>query len=78
MPKSKRIPVPVENELYTRLQQYSERTGITITHAVSVALNDWLDTVGAARLEAFKTPASALLNNLISMPSPTSENGPGK
>lgn len=63
---SKRVPVLVENNgpqsAYARLKQYSDLTGVSIARAVNDALSDWLDTVGAARLEAFKKPGKDILH----------------
>jgi len=50
--KSKRMPVPINAELYQRLQAYSETTGIPITRVVARGLTNWLDTVGRERLDA--------------------------
>jgi ParG protein len=60
-PVSKRVPVLIENATYTRFQTYCEQTGITVTHSVNEALNDWMDAVGAVRLEAFKKPGREIL-----------------
>ena len=58
---SKRVPVLVENETYCRFQAFCEQTGITVTHSVNEALNDWMDSVGALRLKAFKKPGREIL-----------------
>lgn len=55
--KSKRVPVMIDAEVYERLKAYSEATGIAIARVVASGLTDWLDTVGAARLEALKKSA---------------------
>jgi hypothetical protein len=69
-PVSKRVPVLVEKDTYTLLQQYSQKTGVTATHAINEALHDWLEVVGAARLEAFAKPGADILrDNLLVMPS---------
>ena len=51
---TKRQPVMIDAEVYDRLKAYSEATGIAIARVVASGLTDWLDTVGAARLEALK------------------------
>jgi len=72
---SKRVPVLVNNEgpqgTYSRLQQYSETTGISIARVVDEALTDWLETVGAARLVAFEKPGKDILraSKVVVMPS---------
>jgi len=50
--KSKRVPVMLDADLYQRLQAYSAATGIPIARVVARGLGEWLDTVGAARLDA--------------------------
>jgi hypothetical protein len=52
--KSNRQPVMIDAALYKRLQEYSQATGIPIARVVARGLDDWLDTVGAARLAMLK------------------------
>lgn len=54
--KSNRQPVMIDANLYKRLQEYSAPTDAPVARVVSRALTEWLDTVGAARLEAQPTP----------------------
>ena len=58
---SKRVPVLVYAATYARFQAYCNTTGSTATHAVNEALNCWMDSVGAVRLEAFKRPGREIL-----------------
>jgi hypothetical protein len=51
---STRQPVMIDADLYVRLKEYSQATGVPIARVVARGLTDWLDTVGAARLEGFK------------------------
>jgi hypothetical protein len=44
----------IDANLYARLKEYSQATGIPVARIVARGLADWLDTVGAARLEALK------------------------
>jgi hypothetical protein len=44
----------IDSAVYARLQEYSAATGVPIARVVASGLTDWLDTVGAARLEALK------------------------
>lgn len=50
--KSKYVPVNVPGETHDKVAEYSKLTGVPITKVTEEALNDWLDTVGAARMEA--------------------------
>lgn len=50
--KNDRVPVMVPIDVYDKLKSYSKCTGSTATAAIVEALEDWLDTVGQARLEA--------------------------
>jgi len=55
--KIKRVPVMIDADLYARLTEYSQATGIPIARVVARRLDDWLDTVGAARLAMLKKSA---------------------
>jgi len=55
--KSNRQPVMIDAALYKRLQEYSQATVIPIARVVARGLDDWLDTVGAARLAMLKKSA---------------------
>jgi hypothetical protein len=46
----------VRGDVYEKLRVYAEGTDKSITNALNEALDDWLDTIGAARLEAAATP----------------------
>jgi hypothetical protein len=52
--KSKHIPVHVDAETYELAKAYSEKTGVPMTRVVARALREWLETVGARQLAAFK------------------------
>lgn len=56
-PRSKHIPVHIDGATYTAIQSYSELTGIPITKVVATAMKDWMETIGAARLEALTATA---------------------
>jgi hypothetical protein len=45
----------VEEDVYEKLRVYAKGTNKSITAALDEALDDWLDTIGAARLEAAAT-----------------------
>ena len=49
--KSKHAPVTVDAATYEKLHAYSEITGIPLKRVFSEAVTDWMETVGAARLE---------------------------
>jgi hypothetical protein len=55
--KSNRQPVMIDADLYARLKEFSEATGIAIARVVARGLTDWLDTVGEARLAMLKKSA---------------------
>ena len=75
MAKGKKyIPVSVDDGTHAGLKAYADLTGIAITKVVANALKDWMETVGAARLEAL-TGASAsgrqqLQGRVIVFPAP--------
>lgn len=50
--KSRNVPVNVPGEVYEKVAEYSKLTGVPVTKVTVEALSDWLDTVGAARMEA--------------------------
>jgi hypothetical protein len=54
---STRQPIMIDADLHARLKAYSEATGIPIARVVARAVDDWLDTVGAARLAMLKKSA---------------------
>ena len=44
--------VVVDSETHQKLKAYLELTGVPITTVASQALADWMETIGAARLDA--------------------------
>ncbi len=62
---SKTIPVQIDAETYTAAKAYADLTGIPVARVVRAALKDWMETVGAARLETLTGR-----NNLVVMPLP--------
>lgn len=50
-PISKRVPVPVEGQLYLKLRAYSQLTGVPVARIVHAALVEYEQTVLAARME---------------------------
>ena len=59
-----RIPVMVSVDVYDKLKSYSKCVGKPSTHIIEEALEDWLWTVGDARLEAL---ASVNVQNVLLM-----------
>jgi hypothetical protein len=61
----KHTPLTIKKETRDRVKQYSTQTGIPMVKVAELAINDWLDTIGAARLEALqakpdKTPGTVI------------------
>jgi hypothetical protein len=44
----------IDADLYARLKQYSQATGVPVARVVARGLADWLETVGEARLAMLK------------------------
>ena len=61
-----RVHVVVDSETHQKLKAYSELTGVPITTVASQALADWMETVGAARLDAMTAMSAS--DNVIEMP----------
>lgn len=59
-----RIPVMVDVDVYDKLECYSKLVGQPSTHIIEEALEDWLWTVGEARLE---TLAGVKVQNVLVM-----------
>jgi len=60
MATDNRVPVMVDRSVYDRLKEYSEKTGVPMKHAVNEAIDDFVETVVPARLEAFDKPRPRL------------------
>lgn len=58
-------PVKISEEVYQKLDQYCESTGVPRVRVMEEALSDWLDTVGQARIEALSHLTMA---KVITMP----------
>lgn len=56
--KSDRVPLMVDSETYTALKALSDITGAPVARIAREALQDWMGTIGAARLEAYTEQAS--------------------
>jgi hypothetical protein len=54
-----RQPVQIDGELVTRLREYSQATGSTITFVVETATKQWLDTTGERILKVAQSGGSA-------------------
>ena len=74
MQNTRRIPVAVDPEVYISLKEYSEQTHVPITEVVAEALTDWLETVGAARLESIQQTRTAFKNVLTFPAEPGGDN----
>lgn len=48
----KRAHVVIDPATHEQLKAYAELTGKTITAVAAEAIKDWMETIGAARLEA--------------------------
>ena len=70
--KSKRIPVSINANTYVSLKSYSELTRVPMTEVLADAVSDWLETVGAARLETINSTKSAM-KKVLTFPAIQSE-----
>jgi hypothetical protein len=52
MSASARKTIMIDLATYTKLQEYSKITGVPLAVATTKALNDWLDNVAPAHIEA--------------------------
>lgn len=46
-----RVPVKLDAETYAAVRNYAQTFGLTLTKTLTDIVDDWLATVGAARLE---------------------------
>jgi len=67
MQNNREIMVAIQPEQYVSLKEYCEETGVSITDAVDEAVEDFLLTSAAARLETIRATRGAK-NNLITFP----------
>lgn len=51
-PISKRVPVPIEGQLYLKLRAYSHVTGVPVARIVHMALTEYEQTVLTTRMES--------------------------
>lgn len=52
MAATKRIPVQVDEETYSRARDYSESTGVPIARVIDKAVNEYLDKHATAHVRA--------------------------
>lgn len=67
--------VRVKNDVYESVKEYSDETGVAIARVIEDALQDWLKTVGAARLEVLRSQKNRLAE-LIPFPQAGAESVP--
>lgn len=72
--KSDRVPVLIDAATYQRLKSYSELTGVPVAKVAREALADWMDTVGAARMEALTATAGSYINTVTGTETATGAN----
>jgi predicted DNA-binding protein len=48
----------IDAELYERLRDYQEKTGVPISRCIDDAVKDWLESVAPLRLEALTVKPS--------------------
>ena len=60
-PRAARFPqIRIDQSTYDQTKAYADEMGLTLSAAVNQALQDWLDTVGAARLEHHRSTRKTL------------------
>jgi hypothetical protein len=74
MSSSKRNPVSLDGELFESFKALAMKQRRTTISVIREALEDWMSTVGAARMEAPDT--SLTLRNLITFPVPAATDAP--
>lgn len=64
MKKVEAIPVKVDRKTYNRVKKFSTVTQMSCAKVVTRALNDWMDTVGKAQMEAVSEVSTGSLNKI--------------